>query len=95
MNKFVLSGDGERAMLQNRLEEVHHATSSTEVHHATSSTVSQADCEKSNIEVFDEPLDPDTRPVVDSGKIDVSHEENLIPPKKHILSMEVRSFIYI
>lgn len=82
-------GDGERAMLQNRLEEVHHATSSTEVHHATSSTVSQADCEKSNIEVFDEPLDPNTRPVVDSGKIDVSHEENLIPPKKHILSMEI------
>lgn len=86
MNKFLLSGDGERVMLQNRLEEVHHATSST---------VSKTDCENSNIEVFDEPLDPDTRPVVDSGKIDVSLEENLIPPEKHLLSMEVRSFIYI
>ncbi|KAH6832452.1 hypothetical protein C2S53_006907 [Perilla frutescens var. hirtella] len=60
-------GDGERVMLQNRVEEVHRATS----------TVSIAECEKSNAEVLDEPVN-----------IDVSLDENLTP-LKHSLSLEI------
>lgn len=86
VKRFMLSGDGERAMAQNRLEEVCPGISSP---------VSIAECENSNVEVLDEAVGPDTCLVIESGKIDVSLDENSTPPKKHSLSMEVRTFSYI
>lgn len=86
VKNFMLSGDGEREKLQNRLEEVHDAVSSN---------ISIAKCENDNSEVLNKPAGLDMCLVIEGGKIDVSLDENLMPPEKHSVSMEVRSFIYI
>ncbi|KAK6125074.1 hypothetical protein DH2020_041190 [Rehmannia glutinosa] len=73
-------GDSEKGRLQSRLEEVHHAISST---------VSIPEGESSNPEILNEPVGPDTCPIIEGIKDDISSDEKLVPPEKHSVSMEV------
>ncbi|KAI3455458.1 hypothetical protein Pfo_012121 [Paulownia fortunei] len=73
-------GDSERGKLQSRLEEVHQAISST---------VLISECENSNPKVLNEQVGPDTCPIIEGSKNDISLDGKLLPPEKHSVSMEV------
>ncbi|KAL0354652.1 UNVERIFIED_CONTAM: hypothetical protein Sradi_3912100 [Sesamum radiatum] len=72
-------GDGEKEKLQNPVEEVHYAISST---------VSTSISENTNSEALNEAVHPDTCPQMESNK-NISLDGKIMPSEKHSVSMEI------
>ncbi|KAL0319276.1 UNVERIFIED_CONTAM: hypothetical protein Sangu_2083800 [Sesamum angustifolium] len=73
-------GDGEKVKLQNPVEEVHYAISST---------VSTSISEDTNSEALNEAVGPDPCPQMESSNNDKSLDGKITPSKKHSVSMEI------
>ncbi|KAL0415207.1 UNVERIFIED_CONTAM: protein JINGUBANG [Sesamum latifolium] len=73
-------GDGEKVKLQNPVEEVHYAISST---------VSTSISEDTNSESLNEAVGPDPCPQMESSNSDISLDGKIMPSEKHSVSMEI------